>query len=120
MRSFALIGLAIILVVHPSTAECQRSSPALTLARKLSHQPLTLIRTRSDSAAPTRRAVLVGALVGGVVGGLLYVRDTHNSHSDDGDFPGIAIPLYVTSGVIVGSLVGWVVSVSIENHRTHS
>ena len=119
MRFLALIALALACALHPSAAEGQRSNPLLTAARNPNERPLMLMRNSSDSVRATRPLVLVGALVGGVVGAVLYARAVRNS--DDGDFgAGVAIPLYVTGGVVVGTFVGWVVSVSIENGRTHS
>ena len=119
MRFLAPIVLAVNFALHPSVAESQRANPLLTAARNPHERPLTRMRNSSDSVRATRPLVLVGALVGGVAGAVLYARAVHNS--DDGDFAaGVAIPLYVAGGVVVGTLVGWVVSVSIENGRTHS
>ena len=53
-----------------------------------------------------------------VVGGVLYAR---TAQSDDGDFAaGLSIPVYVVGGVVVGALVGYVVSVSIERGQRGS
>lgn len=90
----------------------------MRLTHNSSQRSIALDRSRSDSVPRTRRLVLIGALVGGAVGGVLYAR---TADSGDGDFAaGLSIPLYVVGGVVVGSLAGYAVSVSIERGQEGS
>jgi hypothetical protein len=114
MRSLALISLVVAAVLQTPTADAQRSMPVLRLAGGSDEHLVRLATLVADSVAPARPLVLIGALAGGVLGGVLYAR----SVPDDGDFSaGLGIPLYVGGGVVIGSLLGYAVSLSIEHGR---